>query len=292
MKKNILKLGLPKGSLQEATIRMLKKAGFSISVSSRSYFPYIDDVEIETVLLRAQELPRYIENGVLDCGITGADWVLENNAKVKVVANLMYAKQGMNPVRWVLAVPNNSNIKSVRGLQGKLIATELVNVTKHYLKKNKVKAEVEFSWGSTEAKVPRLVDAIVELTETGSSLRANNLKIIDTICQSTTQLIANKAAWNDHWKQDKIENIAMLLEGAIRAEEKVGLKLNVSENKLKKILSIIPSMKNPTISMLTRPGWYAIEIVADEKVVRELIPRLKKAGAEAIFEYNLTKVVP
>ncbi len=291
MKKK-LRLGLPKGSLQESTLRMLKKAGFSINVSSRSYFPSIDDPEIEPVLLRAQELPRYVQNGVLDCGITGADWILENNAKVQVICDLAYAKQSMNPVRWVLAVPNDSKIKSVKDLKGKLIATELVNVTKRYLAKNKVKADVEFSWGATEAKVPELVDAIVELTETGSSLRAHNLKIIETLCRSTTQLIANKTSCKDNWKKTKIENIALLLSGAINAEGKVGLKLNVQKAKLEKVLAILPAMKNPTISNLSRKDWFAIEIITDEKLVRELIIRLKKAGAEAIIEYNLTKVVP
>jgi len=287
-----IRLALTKGSLQESTLRMLKKAGYSVSASSRSYFPSIDDPEIEAVLLRAQELPRYVENGVLDCGITGADWIQENNAKVLAVADLVYAKQGLTPVRWVLAVPNNSGIKSVKDLKGKRIATELVNVTKNYLKRNKVKADVEFSWGATEAKVPTLVDAIVELTETGSSLRANNLKIVDTICQSTTQLIANKSSWKNKWKKEKIENIALLLKGAIQAEDKVGLKLNIHEKNIKKIMSLLPAMRNPTISHLSRKGWYALEIIAEEKLVRDLIQKLKKAGAEAIIEYNLTKVVP
>ncbi|MBU0634817.1 MAG: ATP phosphoribosyltransferase [Candidatus Omnitrophica bacterium] len=287
-----IKLGLPKGSLQEATFRMFKKAGFSLSVSERSYFPSIDDEQIKAVLLRAQEIPAYVENGVLDCGITGADWVLENNAKVEVVDDLLYAKQRLSPVRWVLAVPYNSRIKKVRDLQGKRIATELVNVTKKYLKKHKVRVDVEFSWGATEAKVPQLVDAIVELTETGSSLRAHNLQIIDTVCESTTQLIANPRAWKDAWRRNKIQNIALLLKGAIGAEEKVGLKLNVQEKNFKKVLSLLPAMKNPTISHLSRTGWFAVEIVADEKVVRSLIPALKKAGAEAIIEYNLTKVIP
>lgn len=287
-----IRIGLPKGSLQESTLRMLKKAGFSITVSSRSYFPGIDDPEIEAVLLRAQELPRYVENGVLDCGITGADWILENNAKVVVAADLMYAKQGKSPVRWVLAVPNDSKIRSVKDLQGKRLATELVNVTKQYLKKNKVKADVEFSWGATEAKVPELVDAIVELTETGSSLRAHNLKIIDTLCESVTQIIANKTAWKDAWKREKIENIAMLLKGAILAEDKVGLKLNASEKNLENILALLPAMRNPTISHLSRKEWYAIETIADEKNVRDLIQKLKKAGAEDIIEYNLSKVIP
>ncbi|MFH2145657.1 MAG: ATP phosphoribosyltransferase [Candidatus Omnitrophota bacterium] len=287
-----IKLGLPKGSLQEATFRMFKKAGFSLSVSERSYFPSIDDEQIKAVLLRAQEIPAYVENGVLDCGITGADWVLENNAKVEVVDDLLYAKQRLSPVRWVLVVPHNSRIKKVRDLQGKRIATELVNVTKKYLKKHKVRVDVEFSWGATEAKVPQLVDAIVELTETGSSLRAHNLQIIDTVCESTTQLIANPRAWKDAWRRNKIQNIALLLKGAIGAEEKVGLKLNVQEKNFKKVLSLLPAMKNPTISHLSRTGWFAVEIVADEKVVRSLIPALKKAGAEAIIEYNLTKVIP
>ena len=287
-----IKIGLPKGSLQESTLRMLKKAGFSVAVSSRSYFPSVDDAEIEAVLLRAQELPRYVENGVLDCGITGKDWILENNARVITVTDMVYAKQSLTPVRWVLAVPDSSNISSVKGLKGKRIATELMNVTKKYLKKNKVKADVEFSWGATEAKVPELVDAIVELTETGSSLRANNLKIIDTICESTTQFIANKSSWGNKWKKDKISNIALLLKGAIAAEDKVGLKFNIQEKNIEKVLSLVPSMKNPTVSHLSRKGWYALEIVAEEKIVRDLILKLKKAGAEAIIEYNLTKVIP
>ncbi|MFH1459819.1 MAG: ATP phosphoribosyltransferase [Candidatus Omnitrophota bacterium] len=292
MKKQVIRLGLPKGSLQESTVRMLKKAGFSVSVSDRSYFPNVDDPEIEAVLLRAQELPRYVENGVLDCGITGEDWILENNAKVVRVSDLMYAKQSMSTVRWVLAVPVNSKIKQVKDLKGKIIATELVNVTRQYLKKNKVKADVEFSWGATEAKVPQLVDAIVELTETGSSLKANNLQIIDTLCWSTTQFIANKNSWKDIWKKEKIEHVCLLLKGAINAEDKVGLKLNVHKNNLDRVLALLPAMRNPTISHLSRQDWYAIEIIAEEKVVRDLIQKLKKAGAEAIIEYNLTKVIP
>ncbi len=291
MKKK-LRIGLPKGSLQESTFKMLKKAGFEVNVSSRSYFPRIDDIEIEPVLLRAQELPRYVENGVLDCGITGADWILENNAKVVVAADLMYAKQGRSPVRWVLVVPENSKIKSVQDLKGKRLATELVNVTKKYLKDNKVKADVEFSWGATEAKVPELVDAIVELTETGSSLRAHNLKIIDTLCESVTQLIANKTSWKDDWKREKIQTIAMLLNGAILAEDKVGLKLNASKENLDNILAVLPALRNPTISPLVKKDWYAIEVIDDEKSVRKLIQKLKKAGAIDIIEYNLTKVIP
>jgi len=291
-KQRTIRMGLPKGSLQDATLHLLKQAGFAVAVSSRSYFPSIDDPQIEPVLLRAQELPVYVENGVLDCGITGADWILENNVRVEVVAELMYAKQTLTPVRWVLAVPNDSPIKSVKGLQGKRIATELVGVTRRYLKKHGVKATVEFSWGATEAKVPELVDAIVELTETGSSLRAHNLKIIETLCQSTTQLIANRAAWQDPWKKEKIDNIALLLQGALFAEGKVGLKMNVRQAHLEKVLAALPALRNPTVAPLSREGWFAIEIIADEKVVRTLIPELKKAGAEGIIEYKLSKVIP
>jgi len=291
-KQRTIRMGLPKGSLQDATLHLLKQAGFAVAVSSRSYFPSIDDPQIEPVLLRAQELPVYVENGVLDCGITGADWILENNVRVEVVAELMYAKQTLTPVRWVLAVPNDSPIKSVKGLQGKRIATELVGVTRRYLKKHGVKATVEFSWGATEAKVPELVDAIVELTETGSSLRAHNLKIIETLCQSTTQLIANRAAWQDPWKKEKIDNIALLLQGALFAEGKVGLKMNVRLAHLEKVLAALPALRNPTVAPLSREGWFAIEIIADEKVVRTLIPELKKAGAEGIIEYKLSKVIP
>lgn len=286
-----LKLGLPKGSLQEATFNLFKKAGFNISVGGRSYFPVVDDEELETILLRAQEMSRYVEEGALDCGLTGNDWILENNSDVVRVAELIYAKQGLRPVRWVLAVPNDSNIKEVSQLEGKRIATELVKVTQKFLKQNKVKAEVEFSWGATEVKAPKLVDAIVELTETGSSLRANNLRIVTEICQSTTQFIANKNAWKDKWKREKMENIALLLKGAIVAEEKVGLKMNVPQDKLEKVLSLLPAMKNPTISNLSRKGWCAVETIVDEKTVRIFIPKLKAAGAEGIIEYPLNKVI-
>jgi ATP phosphoribosyltransferase len=289
----VLKLGLPKGSLQEATFKMFKKAGFNISLSSeRSYFPSIDDSEIEPVLLRAQEMSRYIEDGALDCGITGNDWVLENKSDVVRVTDLVYAKQSLSRVRWVLAVPQSSGIKSIKDLTGKRIATELINVTKEYFQKNRVKAEVEFSWGATEAKVNTgLVDAIVELTETGRSLKANKLAQIATICESTTQFIANKNAYKDNWKRSKMEQITLLLKGAIAAEEKVGLKMNVKKTDLKKVISVLPALKNPTISGLSQEGWLAIETVIDEKVVRTLIPELRKRGAQGIIEYPLNKVI-
>ncbi len=287
-----LKLGLPKGSLQETTFQMFKKAGFQVSVSSRSYFPTIADPEIEPVLIRAQEISRFVEDGVLDAGLTGEDWIRENDSDVVRVAELVYAKGGLRPVKWVLAAPNNSAIKKVSDLKGKRIATELVSVTKEYLKKNKVKAEVEFSWGATEAKTPDLVDAIVELTETGSSLRANNLKILDVVMESTTKLIANKKAWADVWKKNKVSNLALLLKGALLAEEKVGLKMNIRKAGLKAVLDILPAMKNPTVSPLSDPEWVALETIIDERVVRDIIPLLKKAGAQGIIEYPLNKVIP
>ncbi|MDD4909583.1 MAG: ATP phosphoribosyltransferase [Candidatus Omnitrophica bacterium] len=292
MKKNILKLGLPKGSLQEATFKMFNKAGFNITVGSRSYFPSINDSEIECVLLRAQEMSRYVQMGVLDCGITGEDWILENGSDVVRVSELTYAKQSLNPVRWVLAVPEESSIRSVKDLGGKSIATELVNFTTRYLKKNKVNADVEFSWGATEAKVNAgLVDAIVELTETGSSLRANKLREVCTLCTSVTQFIANKKSYKDAFKRRKMEQIALLLRGAINAEEKVGLKMNVRQSDLKKVISKLPALKKPTISSLSSGGWYAIDTVINESVVRSIIPELKKAGAEGIIEYPLNKVI-
>jgi len=291
-KKNLkLKLGLPKGSLQDATVRMFKKAGFYINISERSYFPSIDDDEIECILFRAQEMSRYVEDGILDVGLTGNDWILENNSKVVRVAELIYAKQSMRPVRWVLAVPENSKIKKVQDLRGKKIATELVNVTKSYLKKNKVKADVEFSWGATEVKAAIGVDAIVEVTETGSSLRANKLREVATICQSTTQLIANRKSWLDPAKRNKIENIALLLKGAILAEEKVGLKMNVLKKDLKAVLALLPAMKKPTISNLSDPDWLDVDTIIDEKTVKHLIPNLKRAGAQGIIEYPLNKVI-
>jgi len=288
-----IKLGLPKGSLQEATFRMFKKAGFNISVSSRSYFPSIDDDEIECVLIRAQEMSKYIVDAELDCGITGSDWIEDNGnlSKVQKVADLFYAKQSLKPVRWVVAVPNDSSIKKLEDLNGKQIATELVNVTKRFLKLKKIKANVQFSWGATEIKAPSLVDAIVELTETGSSLKANNLRQITTVCESTTWLIANKNSWRNKAKRRKIENIALLLKGAIVAEQKVGLKMNIKRINLNKVLKILPAMKRPTISPLADEDWCAVETIIDEKTVRELIPELKKAGATGIIEYPLNKAI-
>ncbi|OGX40743.1 MAG: ATP phosphoribosyltransferase [Omnitrophica WOR_2 bacterium RIFCSPLOWO2_01_FULL_41_12] len=292
MKNKILKLGLPKGSLQEATFKMFRKAGFNIVASERSYFPSIDDPEIEPVLLRAQEMSRYVQDGALDCGITGNDWILENKSRVVRITDLIYAKQSLNKVRWVLAVPEGSKIKSIRDLRNKRIATELVNVTQQYLRKNKIKAEVEFSWGATEVKVKvGLVDAIVELTETGRSLKANKLTQLATIVESTTQFIANINAYKDKWKKSKMEQIAVLLKGAIAAEEKVGLKLNVKKEDLKKVIALLPALKKPTISELSVPGWVAVETIIDEKVVRVLIPELKNAGAQGIIEYPLNKVI-
>jgi len=287
-----LKLGIPKGSLQESTIRIFKKAGFDIRVSERSYIPYIDDPDIDPLMLRAQEMSEYVENGTLDCGITGNDWIMEKDSSVAKVAELVYAKKGLQPIRWVLAVPVNSKIKSAKDLKGKRIATELVNVTRKYLKKKKVQAEVDFSWGATEVKANmELVDAIVELTETGSSLKANNLKILDTICTSTTQFIANKKSYKDARKKEKIDNIALLLKGAILAENKVGLKMNVTKENLEKVLKILPAMKKPTISNLSQSGWVDVDTILDEETVKNIIPKLKKAGAQGLVEYPLNKVI-
>ena len=291
-----LKFGLPKGSLQDATIRLLERAGFKVSISERSYAPSIDDDELEPMLLRAQEMSRYVEQGILDCGITGNDWILENGSTVERVASLLYAKRTAHPVRWVLAVPVNSSIASLRDLNGKRIATELVNVTKRYLAQHQLVADVEFSWGATEGKVRAgLVDAIVELTETGQTLIANGLRIMDTVCESTTQFIANRAALNDPWKRQKIESIKTLLAGAVEAQGKVGLKLNVPERELKQVMSVLPAMKRPTVSQLwSRDGgdpWWAVEVVIEEQQVKRLVPRLKQAGAQDIIEYPLNKVI-
>lgn len=286
-----IKLALPKGSLQESTFEMMARAGYHIKAGSRSYTPSVDDPEIEVRLIRAQEISRYVEHGALDAGITGYDWILENNSDVTEVANLVYAKQGLRPVKWVLAVPNDSPIRSIKDLEGKRIATEAVNITRKFLKKNEVHAEVEFSWGATEVKAPELVDAICELTETGSSLRANNLRILNVVLESTTRLIVNKKTWQDKWKRKKIETIAVLLKGALAAEEKVGLKMNAPDEKLAEILKALPALRNPTISRLSKGGWIAIETVVDEKVVREIIPALHAAGAEGIIEYPLNKVI-
>ncbi len=284
-------LGLPKGSLQEATFQMMRKAGFNISSGSRSYVPNIDDDEIEARLIRAQEISHYVEIGVLDAGMTGYDWITENGSDVVEVQELIYGKQGFRPVRWVLAVPEDSPIQSVKDLEGKRIATEAVGLTTKYLKDNGVNAEVEFSWGATEVKAPELVDAIVELTETGSSLRANKLRIVETVLSSTTRLIANKESWADGGKRSKIEQLSMLLGGALAAEAKVLLKLNAPEGDVDVITGILPSLHAPTINALNSDGWVAIETVIDESVVREIIPQLKKAGAEGIIELPLNKVI-
>jgi ATP phosphoribosyltransferase len=287
-----LKMALPKGSLEEATYQLFKNAGFNISVSSRSYFPVIDDEEIEVILFRPQEMSRYIEDGVVDCGVTGHDWIVENDSDVVELCEMQYSKRTRNPVRWVLAVHEDSPFKRVRDLEGKKIVTELVHATQRYLKKNKVNADVEFSWGATEVKPPRLADAIVEATETGSSLRANKLKIIDIVLTSVPKFIANKKSVKDAWKSKKMENIVLLLQAAIRAREIVGLKMNVSQKDLNRVLRILPAMKTPTISMLSAKGWHDVDTIIDEAIARELIPALKKAGASGIIEYPLNKVIP
>ena len=286
-----LKLGIPKGSLETATVDLFRRAGFQITVSSRSYFPAIDDPEIECMLIRAQEMARYVEDGVLDAGLTGRDWVQENNAQVHTVADLIYAKQSFGKVRWVLAVPESSPVQSVKDLQGKVIATELVAATERYLKSHGVTAKVEFSWGATEVKPPELADAIVEVTETGSSLRANKLRIVETVLESNTQLIANKTAWSDSWKNRKLCDIKMLLEGAINALGKVGLMLNVEKKNLDSVLGVLPALKKPTISPLSEGDWLALNTILDETTVRTIIPRLKEAGAQGIVEYPLNKIV-
>jgi len=288
----ILRIGLPKGSLQESTLKLFRKAGYHISVSSRSYYPSFDDTEIEAMLIRAQEMAGYVENGIIDCGLTGKDWIMEQNADVYEVAELIYAKEGLRPVKWVIAVPNDSKIKTVKDLNGKRIATELVGFTKRYLKSKGVRADIDFSWGATEVKPPHLADAIVELTETGTSLRANNLRIVETILESSTRFISNKKAWQDKWKKQKMENIVLLLRGALAAEEKVGLKMNAPAKSLKRIMTLLSAMHSPTISALSDEGWYALEVMINEKLVREIIPKLKMAGASGIVEYPLNKVIP
>jgi ATP phosphoribosyltransferase len=287
-----LRLGLPKGSLQEATFQLFRKAGYTLTVGARSYQPTIDDPELEVTLMRAQEIPRYVHEGVLDAGLSGLDWITENEADVVEVANLVYAKQGLRPVRVVMAVAQDSPFREVTDLAGKRIATEYVNLTKRYLAQHGVRATVEFSYGATEVKVPHLVDAIVDLTETGSSLRAHNLRIIATILESTTRLHANRASWEDPWKREKLQNLAVLLEGALRAESKVGLKMNVPGDRLPAVLAILPAMKHPTVAPLHNGDWVAVEVVLDEKQVRDLIPALKRTGAQDIIEYPLNKVIP
>ncbi|MGD0410298.1 MAG: ATP phosphoribosyltransferase [Verrucomicrobiota bacterium] len=284
-------MGLPKGSLQEAALAKMAKAGFNIQVNSRSYIPYVDDEQMAVRLIRAQEISRYVAHGYLDCGITGHDWVVENGSDVREVAEFLFSKATRQPARWVLAVPEESPITAPRDLQGKRIATEVVNITKRYLRKHGVKAEVEFSWGATEVKAHELVDAIVEITETGASLRANRLRIVDTLLVSTPRLIVNHTAWKDPWKRQKIETLALLLRGALEAESKVGLKMNLEQKNLDRLLLSLPALRNPTVAHLSQPGWVAVETIIDEKIVRELIPRLKAAGAEGIIEYPLNKVV-
>ena len=286
-----LKLGIPKGSLENATVDLFRRAGFQITTSSRSYFPVIDDPEIECMLIRAQEMARYVEDGVLDAGLTGRDWVEENEAKVENVADLIYAKQSFGKVRWVLAVPEASPFKTVKDLQGKIIATELVAATKRYLERNGVTAKVEFSWGATEVKPPELADAIVEVTETGSSLRANKLRIVETVLESNTQLIANVTSWKDPEKRQKLEDMRMLLQGAINALGKVGLMLNVEKVNLDAVLAVLPALKRPTISTLSEDGWLAVNTILEESTVRTIIPRLKAAGAQGIVEYPLNKII-
>jgi ATP phosphoribosyltransferase len=286
-----LKLGIPKGSLENATVELFRRAGFNITTSSRSYFPAIDDPDVECMLIRAQEMARYVEDGVLDAGLTGRDWVEENEAKVVTVADLIYAKQSFGKVRWVLAVPEASPFRSVKDLEGKIIATELVGATRRYLAANGVTAKVEFSWGATEVKPPVLADAIVEVTETGSSLRANKLRIIETVLESNTQLIANTDSWKDEWKRRKLEDMRMLLEGAISALGKVGLMMNVETKNLDAVLEVLPALKKPTISHLSDEAWVAVHTILDESTVRVIIPRLKQAGAQGIVEYPLNKIV-
>ena len=290
-KKPILKLGIPKGSLETATIDLFRRAGFQITVNSRSYFPAIDDPNIECMLIRAQEMARYVEDGVLDAGLTGQDWISESGANVESVADLVYAKQSFGRVRWVLAVPESSPVQSVKDLEGKVIATELVQTTLRYLQANNVNAKVEFSWGATEVKPPILADAIVEVTETGSSLRANNLRIVETVIESNTKFIANKKSWTDPVKREQMLDIKMLLEGAINAMGKVGLMLNVEKKNLEEILAVLPALKTPTISNLADENWLALNTILEESTVRTIIPRLKAAGAHGIVEYPLNKIV-
>jgi len=286
-----LRIALPKGSLQEATLKLFEKAGYRIRVGHRSYVPSIDDPELEGLLIRAQEIPRYVAQGALDVGLTGLDWILESGVDLVEVAELVYAKEGFRPVRWVVAVPEDSPIERVEDLQGKRIATELVEVTKGFLRERGIEADVEFSWGATEVKPPELADAIVELTETGTSLRANRLRIVETVLESTTRFVMNREAYRDRWKREKAENLAMLLKGALEAESKVGLKMNVPKKKLEEVVALLPALHTPTVSDQTDPDWVAVEVVLEEKVARDLIPKLKRAGAQGIIEYPLNKVV-
>ena len=291
MNSNILKLGIPKGSLEEATVNLFAKAGYNIKIKSRSYFPSIDDNEIECMLIRAQEIARYVQNGVLDAGLTGKDWIQENRADVVEIADLVYSKTSSRPVRWVLAVPNESPIQSVKDLQGKRVATEAVNMTVDYLKKHGVTAEVEFSWGATEVKPPKLVDAIVEITETGSSLRANNLRIIETLMESNTKFVMNKEAYDNSWKKQKVERLVLMLQSAMAANGQVGLMMNVPKNKLDEVMKILPEGKKPTIAELTDSNWMDITVILEERLVREIAPELKAIGVEDIVEYSINKII-
>jgi ATP phosphoribosyltransferase len=291
MTEPILKLGVPAGSLQEATAELFRKAGYKITYASRSYYPAIDDPEIQCTLIRAQEMPRYVQDGSLDCGLTGYDWIVENDAKIHEVAELVFSKVSRRPVRWVLAVPNDSPVQSVKDLQGKRIATEVVNLTRRWLAEHGVTAHVEFSWGATEVKPPRLADAIVEVTETGSSLRANNLRIVCDMLQSTTRFIANRQAYADPWKRQKIDDIVLMLQGAMAAEGKVGLMMNVRQADLEAVIGILPALQKPTVSSLSDPAWVAVNTILDENVVRHIVPQLKQAGARGIVEYPLNKII-
>lgn len=289
--KKVLRIGLPKGSLCEPTLDLFEKAGFNIHGASRSYRPSIDDPEIQIRLIRAQEIGRYVDHGFLDCGITGKDWIAENGADVQVICDLQYSRATSNPTRWVLVVPNDSPVQTVQDLEGKRIAAEAIGIVQKYLDKNGVNAEVEFSWGATEVKVPELVDAIVDITETGSSLRANNLRIVDVLMESYPQFVSKHESWEDEWKREKMERISVLLKGALNARDKVGIKMNIREKDLQSVLECIPSLRNPTVSKLAQEGWVAVETISEESQVRELIPELRSRGAEGIIEYPLNKVI-
>ncbi len=291
MNSAVLKLGIPAGSLQEATAELFRKAGYKITYASRSYYPNIDDPEVQCTLIRAQEIPRYVQDGSLDCGLTGYDWILENDAKVKEVAELVFSKVSRRPVRWVLAVPEDSPVRSVKDLQGKRVATEVVNLTRRWLARHGVEALVEFSWGATEVKPPRLADAIVEVTETGSSLRANNLRIVCDLLQSTTRFIANERSYEDAWKRRKIDDMVLMLQGAMAAEGKVGLMMNVRSADLPSVIKILPALQTPTISSLADKEWVAVNTIIDENTVRHIVPKLKSAGARGIVEYPLSKII-
>jgi len=289
--KKQLKLALPKGSLEEATIKLFEKAGYNIKLAERSYYPKIDDPEIDCVLVRGQEIPRYVAEGIIDCGFSGEDWVLESKAEVVEVANLDYTKNKIGKAKWVLAVPENSNIKSVKDLQGKIVSTELVEISKDYFRKHKVMADIRFSWGATEMKPPRFADAIIEIIDTGTTLKTHNLKIIDVIMESATKFIANKKSWKDNWKKEKIKNLAMLLTGALAAEDRVGVMMHVSAKNLKKAVKLLPAMKKPTITKIIGENYYDLLTVAGKREIRELIPKLKKIGCTGIVEFPLNKIV-